>query len=88
MNKERNDGPVHELRGIWSQFQRYSRHLRALAENPDNKETKDLVAQAEIQLGDLEKRVAEAEAKAKEIEDKIFEMNKPEPRVYRLKKVQ
>ncbi|QDU81608.1 GDSL-like Lipase/Acylhydrolase [Polystyrenella longa] len=87
INKERNDGPVHELRAIWSLFQRYSRHLRELAANPESKEAKDLVSKAEVQLGDLEKRVADAEAKAKALEDKIFEINKPQPHVYRLIKV-
>ncbi|MCA9042106.1 MAG: hypothetical protein KDA65_17270, partial [Planctomycetaceae bacterium] len=87
LNKVRNDGPVHELRGIWSQFQRYSRHLRQLAAEPNSEEVTELVSKAESELGDLEKRVKEAEAKAKEIEDKIFEINQPKPRVYRFTRV-
>lgn len=87
INKERNDGPVHELRLVWSHFQQYSRQLRSLASNPENAETKEAVSKAEIQLGDLEKRVKEAEAKAKALEDKIFEINKPKAHVYRFTRV-
>jgi len=84
LNKQRNAGPVREKRGIWSQYQRYARVLRALEATPDDEKLKASAEDWKTKLGDVEARIASAEAKAKELEDQIFEVNQPKPRTYRL----
>lgn len=84
LNKQRNAGPVREKRGIWSQYQRYARALRELEANPDDEKAKASADEWKEKLGDIEARIAEAEAKAKELEDQIFEVNQPKTRTYRL----
>jgi len=88
LNKQRNAGPIKTLRGQWSQFQRYSRAARQLKENPENEQFQKQAKSLKVQLQGMEDRVLEYEKAALEIEDKIFEMNKPKPRVYALRRVE
>lgn len=80
LNKQRNEGPIGELRTEWLKFQRYSREKRNSA-NPN------AAAKLEPEIAKLGERVTAINAKAKELEDKIFEINTPQPRRYELKPV-
>jgi len=87
LNQTRNSGPVRSLRGLWLGFQGYSR-LRAQSEaSPEDKELAARVTAANEKLEDMEDRIAEYEAAAREIEDQIFEINQPRPRKYVLTRI-
>ncbi len=88
LNKARNAGPIGKLRGEWSQFQRYARTRQQANDNPDDKKIAEQLAAYEKRIEQMEERIAEAESAAKEIEDKIFEINQPKPRRYLLKRVE
>jgi lysophospholipase L1-like esterase len=88
LNKQRNEGPVRALRGEWSQFQRYARAKRAAEAAPDNAELAKQLATWKEKIDGMADRVAEKIAAAKQAEDQIFEVNKPRPRKYVLKKVE
>src|SRR5690606_31557131 len=88
LNKQRNEGPIRELRGQWSTFQRYARARRAADESPDNAELAKQAATLTEQIAGIEDRVAAANAAAKELEDQIFEINTPQPRRYVIERVQ
>ncbi len=84
LNKERNDGPVKSMRNEWRVFQGYARTKAELAASPDNQGLQNRVAELASQVEGLGARVKEHEAAAKVIEDKIFEMNQPQPRRFEL----
>lgn len=87
LNKKRNDGPVKSLRNEWRTFQTWARLNRQLENSPDDKKLADRVAALKKQLEGLDERIAKHKRAAREIEDKIFEINKPRPRKYVVKKV-
>ena len=88
LNKKRNDGPVHALRGEWSRFQGYMREKRKVAENPADTVAAGKVKALEEQIAGMEERVLKHEADAKKIEDEIFSINKPEPHHYELRRTE
>lgn len=82
LNSQRNSGPVRALRGEWSQFQRYARAKRTAEMQPDNASVQMQVVEWTKKIEGMDERVAAHIAAAKEIEDKIFEVNQPQPRKY------
>ena len=78
-----NAGPVRSLRGEWSRFQRYAREKRTAATD----EARQKVEEKYPDMGAINDRVAVHNAAAKEIEDRIFEVNQPKPRHYVLKRI-
>lgn len=78
LNRDRNNGPVKNLRNEWRIFQRYARDKRD-AETDAEREN---VAQWEKRLEGLSDRVSGHAAEAKKIEDQIFEVNQPVSRKY------
>lgn len=87
LNKQRNEGPVRDLRKEWSMFQGYARSAAQLEKNPAVEKLQAQVAEREKALEGREQRITEAERKAKEVEDRIFETNQPRPRSYVLTRV-
>ncbi|MBA3316298.1 MAG: hypothetical protein H0T47_23800 [Planctomycetaceae bacterium] len=86
LNKQRNDGPVHALRGEWSRYQGYARTKRQVAEHPDDAKAAENLKKLEEQIQGMEDRVVKAEADAKAIEDEIFKINQPQPHKYELRR--
>jgi hypothetical protein len=87
LNKERNSGPIGALRGEWSKFQDHTHKKRQADANPDNAQFKENLAKAEQAIAGMDERVTQANAAAKEIEDRIFAANQPPARKYVLKRV-
>ena len=87
LNKQRNEGPVSELRNEWRKFQQYARVKRDAAANPDNAQAKEQLDKLEAEIAGMDERVAAANAAAREIEDQIFAINQPPTRKYVLKRV-
>lgn len=83
LNRDRNSGPVRNLRNEWRVFQRYARDNRDAKTDAD----RENVAQWKKSLEGLSERVAGHAAEAKKIEDQIFEVNQPVPRMYVLTRV-
>lgn len=88
LNKQRNEGPVRNLRGEWSQFQRYARAKRAAEGAPDNDELAQQLAATRQRIDGRQGRVEEAQAAARAIEDQIFEINQPHPRKYVVERIE
>lgn len=86
LNKQRNKGPIGQLRGEWSQFQQFARTRRQVSESPDNEELVKRLSDLEQRLEGREERIVRYEAAAKELEDKIFEINQPAARRYVLQR--
>lgn len=86
LNKQRNDGPVHALRGEWSRYQGYARAKRQVFENPNDAKAAENLKKLEEQVQGMEERVQKAEADAKAIEDQIFQTNQPKPHKYELRR--
>lgn len=87
LNKQRNEGPIGELRNEWRKFQQYARVKRDAAANPDNAQAKEQLDKLEAEIAGMDERVAAANAAAREIEDQIFAINQPPARKYVLKRV-
>ena len=83
LNRDRNSGPVKNLRNEWRRFQSYARAKR----DAQTDDAREKVAQAEKQLEGLPERVAGHAAEAEKIEDQIFEVNQPVARKYVLTRV-
>lgn len=83
LNRDRNSGPVRNLRNEWRLFQSYARAKRDARTDDDRAK----VAQLEKRLEGLSERVAAHAAEAKKIEDQIFEVNQPVARKYVLSRV-
>jgi hypothetical protein len=88
LNKLRNQDPIAKLRGEWSQFQRFSRLRRRAKESPEDAGLAAQLADLGKKIEGMDDRIANHEAAAKEIEDKIFQINQPEPRRYVLQRVE
>lgn len=87
INQERNAGPVRGLRGEWSKFQQFARIRRSAEMDPSNASVQQQLKDAEARIEGMAERVAEHEAAAKALEDKIFEVNQPVERTYELRRV-
>jgi hypothetical protein len=85
LNKERQNA-VRALRGEWSRFQGYTHVKRQSEANPDNAQFKENLAKSEEQIAGMDERVAQHNAAAKAIEDKIYETNRPVARKYVLQR--
>lgn len=83
LNRDRNSGPVKNLRNEWRLFQGYARAKR----DAQTDEARAKVAEMEKRLEGLTERVAGHAAEAKKIEDQIFEVNQPVARKYVLTRV-
>lgn len=87
LNKQRNAGPVRSLRNEWGQFQRFARVRRAALAKPDNQELQKQLATVEAKIEGMTERVAKFNTEARQMEDKIFEINQPQARRYELKRI-
>ncbi|MGZ0168165.1 MAG: SGNH/GDSL hydrolase family protein [Planctomycetales bacterium] len=83
LNRERNSGPVRNLRNEWRVFQRYARDKRDATTDAE----RESVAEWEKRVEGLAERVAGHTAEAKKIEDQIFAVNQPVARKYVLSRV-
>lgn len=83
LNRDRNSGPVKNLRNEWRRFQSYARAKR----DAQTDEAREKVVQTEKQSEGLSERVAGHASEAKKIEDQIFEVNQPVSRKYVLTRV-
>lgn len=86
LNKERNAGPVRSMRGQWSLFQRYARAREQLKQSPENAQLAKQVEDLKAKTVGMEDRVRQFERAAREIEDKIFQINQPRSRRYVLQR--
>ncbi len=86
LNKQRNLGPVQSLRNEWGRFQGFARVRPAAKENPDNPQLEQQAAATAAKIKGLAERVEKLNAEAKQIEDKIFTVNRPKARRYVLKR--
>lgn len=84
LNKQRNDGPVKQLRNEWSQMQQYYRLKHQAEAEPANADVAKKLEEQTQKVGGLEERIAKHERDAKQIEEQIFEINRPKPHGYRL----
>jgi lysophospholipase L1-like esterase len=84
LNARRNDGAIDALRNEWWKFQDYIDARREARAQPESVQAAEKLTKAKRQIGGMERRVAGDEAKAKQIEDKIYELNKPLARTYSL----
>jgi len=82
LNRDRNSGPVRDLRNEWRVFQQWARGKHGVS--PMKPEQ---IAGLEKRLEGLSDRVKQHTAAALKIEDQIFQANQPKPRKYVLKKV-
>jgi len=87
LNRERNAGPVHDLRNLWSSVKRLRVAKAALKASPEDETLKKTIATHSKNVMNLEEKIAAAEAAAKEIEDRIFEVNQPKTRRYELTRI-
>jgi hypothetical protein len=84
LNQQRNAGPINALRDEWWNFQDYVDARREAKAHPDSDKCQEDLCAAEQKINGMESRVAEDDAEAKKLEDKIFELNKPPMRKYAL----
>ncbi|HIK95625.1 MAG TPA: hypothetical protein EYG03_27070 [Planctomycetes bacterium] len=87
LNKQKNEGPVRQLRDGWRVFQGWARQSRQLNDQPNNAQLATAVAKGRERLDGLEANISSAEAAAKKIEDEIYRTNQPETRHYVVRKV-
>lgn len=87
LNRERNEGPLNQLRAQWRQFQVFARTRKQANDAPNDEKLAAELAKLAQGIEGMEERVVEHEQAAKEIEDKIFQTNQPQPRRYVLKRV-
>ena len=87
LNKQKNEGPVKQLRDGWRTFQQWARRSKDLASQPNNQELVAAVEKDQQKLKGLEDNIKAAEVAAKEIEDKIYKVNQPMTRHLVLRKV-
>ena len=87
LNKQKNEGPVRQLRDAWRTFQGWARMSRDLESRPDDEKLAQQIAAGREKLNSLEATIKEAEAAAHEIENQIYTVNQPKTRHYVIRKV-
>src|SRR5690606_26358124 len=87
LNKQKNEGPVKQLRDHWGAFQGWARLSRQLAQQPENRELAEQVSVARTRVEQLENTIQSTAAAARAIEDQIYSVNKPVRRHYQLRLV-
>ena len=87
LNKQRNQGPVGRLRTEWVVFQRHERLNRSGNRRPGDVEWNERVSDLAEALEDRDDRIAENEAQARELEDRIYRIAQPRKRTYRIHRV-
>ena len=87
LNKQRNSGPVHALRDVWRDFQALARTRQQLSQDTQNEALSKQVSDLEAKLANMETTIAEQEKAAAEMEDKIFQINQPQPHKYSITRV-
>jgi hypothetical protein len=84
LNQQRNAGPINALRDEWWQFQDFVDARQEANAEPDNAERQAALRNAKAKIRDMSRRVDAANAQAKLLEDRIYELNQPPARKYRL----
>jgi lysophospholipase L1-like esterase len=88
LNKERNDEAVQQLRDLWIELKiRRYRKAEALDEEEEEEWIDDDMSVEEWKEKVFYKKAEELEKKAKKLEDKIYEINKPVAHKYELIKI-
>lgn len=87
LNKQKNEGPVKQMRDAWLAFQAWARLSRQLAGQPDNAKLAEQVAAAKLKVDSLEQTIQTSEQSAKKFEDQIYAANQPAVRHYQLVRV-
>lgn len=87
LNKQKNEGPVRQLRDGWRTFQSWARHDRQTNEQPNNQELTKVTEKERDQLRGLEENIQQAEAAVKKIEDEIYKVNQSVTHHYVIRKV-
>lgn len=85
LNKQRNEGPVKNLRNEWVNFQQLKFLQSQVEKNPADEAEKQRLADAEKKMPGMDERVKAAEAAAKAIEDDIFKTNQPRPHRFEIR---
>jgi len=88
LNKQRNEGPINQLRREWVRFQRWARTRQLSEASPNNEELAAQLVELEKSLVGMEERIVAHEDAARKIEDEIFAVNQPKPRRYVLKRAE
>jgi lysophospholipase L1-like esterase len=87
LNKQRNEGPVKKLRDDWFAFQALERAKRDFGDGGTDEQKKQM-AELQVRVDGLDERIREYEAESQRFLDQIYEANKPQPRRYRLERVE
>ncbi|WP_166821297.1 GDSL-type esterase/lipase family protein [Thalassoroseus pseudoceratinae] len=87
LNKQRNAGPVRNMRGEWSRFQRYARTKQQVADAPTDALKQQLDALTK-QIEGMDERVKTLNEEIEKLAAEIREVAQPKPRTYRLEKVE
>ena len=82
LNREKNDGPVGQLRNHWAAFQSVAQVEKTAAEYPDVTELQSRLAAMRHALVGLDRDVADSMKAIREMEDKIFAINRPQKHRY------
>lgn len=82
LNREKNMGPVREIRNLWLRTRELRNAKAALAAKPGDSKLADRVAQLEKKLADVPAKIGVQTAKVKDFEDRIYASNAPKPHVY------
>jgi lysophospholipase L1-like esterase len=77
LNKKRNDEAVRPMRDLWGRLKRYRERREEGEEEPESVESKQWRA-------DFSKRVADLHEKAREFEEQIYKINRPQPHRYEI----
>lgn len=84
LNKDRNEKAIKPMRGLWVTLKVKRRELQKLESGSDKDATAAKRAEFEKWLPEFKAGVAEKLAMAKQLEDQIYEANKPVVRKYEL----
>lgn len=80
LNRKRNDEAVEPMRDMWGRLKRY-RERREEREDEEEEEEAE-PSQLDKWRADFPKKVANLHEKAREFEDEIYRINKPQPHKY------
>ncbi len=87
LNKQRNEGPIRNMRGEWSRFQQYARVKQQVDETGNEKLRGQLEALTKQTEG-MDERVASLNEAIEKLAAEIREVAQPKPHKYRLEKVE
>ena len=84
LNKQRNDEAMRPIRNLWREKKIHRRAQETVKLNPNDEKARGQLEQLDKSMATFDSRLQDLEAKVKEFDNGIYQLNQPQPHKYQL----